>query len=76
MYAAYLSLTLHLYGLGACVIQRSVIWNKKLEKIKKFYDIDDDEQIICMIGVGNVDGEIDVPISHRIDIDEFYKYIK
>ncbi len=76
IFVGYLSLTLHLYGLGACIIQRPVIWNKSVDEIKKNYNIHADEQIVCMVGVGNVDGEIVVPISHRIDIDEFYKYIK
>lgn len=76
IYAGYLSLTLHAYGLGACIIQRPVVWNKAGEKIKKDFMIEADEQIICMIGVGNVDGKIFVPVSHRIEIEKFAKFIE
>lgn len=75
IYAGYLSLTLHLYGLGACIIQRPVIWNKKGEMLKKEFHIDEDEQIICMVGVGNINGKINVPISHRLNVDEIAKFI-
>ena len=75
IFAGYLSLTLHLYGLGACIIQRPVIWNENMEKLKKEFEIEDDEQIICMIGVGSIEGIIKVPISHKISIDEFAKFI-
>lgn len=76
IFAAYLSLTLHLYGLGACIIQRPVIWSKQWNSIRKKYNIPSDEQVICMIGVGNLEEKINVPISHRIDIDEFAKFIE
>ena len=75
IYAGYLSLTLHAYGLGACIIQRPVVYNTDIEKIKKEYDIEEDEQVICMIGVGNIEGKFNVPISHRLDISEFSKFI-
>lgn len=76
IYAGYLSLTLHAYGLGACIIQRPVIWNKNGEIIKKEYGICDDEQIICLLGVGNIDKKVIVPISHRISLDEFASFIE
>ena len=75
IFTGYLSLTLHAYGLGACIIQRSVVYNPKMEKIKKQFSIPGDEQVVCMIGVGNIEGKINVPTSHRIDIDEFSKFI-
>ncbi len=76
IYAGYLSLALHLYGLGSCTIQRPVIWNKNWENIRKEYNISDDEQIICMIGAGNIEGIIKVPVSNRISLDEFVRFIK
>jgi len=76
IFAAYLSLTLHLYGMGACIIQRPVIWNRTWEKLRKKYNIKEDEQIICMIGVGKLKDGVTVPISHRLDINEIVKFIK
>ena len=75
IFAGYLSLTLHLYGLGACVIQRPVIYNKKSEALKANLNIPKDEQIVCIIGVGNISGVINVPVSHRINLDEMLKFI-
>ena len=75
IFTGYLSLTLHLYGLGACIIQRPVIWNKDEEKIKRTFNIANDEQIVCMLGVGNIEGKINVPVSHRLNIEEFAKFI-
>ena len=46
IYIGYLSLTLHLYGIGACIVQRPVVWTKMWEKMKKSYCIPEDEQEI------------------------------
>ena len=74
MYAAYLSLTLHLYGFGACVVQREVIWNKKWNNIRKNLNISNDEQAICLLCVGNLKDNFNVPVSHRLEND-FFKFI-
>ena len=76
IYVGYLTLALHAYGLGSCVIQRPVIWNSNSQKLKKYYGIKDDEQIVCLLGVGNIEGHFSVPVSHRINIEEFAKIIK
>lgn len=76
IFAGYLSLTLHLYGLGSCIIQRPVIWTEEWEKTKKVYNIPDDEQVVCMLGVGNVIDEFFVPKSHRLSEENFANYIK
>ena len=76
IFCGYLSLTLHLYGLGSCIIQRPVIWNKKCQLIKKEYKIEDDEQIVCLLGVGNIEENTIVPISHRINTDNILKVIE
>lgn len=75
MYAAYLTLTLHLYGLGACVVQRSVIWNAEWEKNRKVFEIPEDEQLICCLAVGNLKDSCVVPISHRMQNDEMIKFL-
>lgn len=73
MFAAYLSLALHALGLGNCVIQRRVEWSKAWEDIKKRYNIPDDEQVICVIGVGNLKPTTKVPVSHRLPVEVIYK---
>ena len=67
IYAAYLTLTLHLYGLGACIIQRPVIWSKMTDKLAKDIGADRDEQIVCILAVGNLKESFKVPFSQRID---------
>ena len=69
IFAAYLSLTLHAYGLGACIVQRPVIWNEAWERVRLKMKIDEDEQAICILGVGNLKKDFDVPVSHRLDED-------
>lgn len=74
MYAAYLTLTLHAYGFGACVIQRDVTWNKHWDSLRKKLGISKDEQIICLVAVGNLKDTCRVPVSHRLDSDEIVKW--
>ena len=75
IYAAYLSLTLHLYGLGACIVQRPVIWSKEWEKIRKWALIEEDEQMICLLAVGDLKEQFVAPMSHRISSQEIIKFI-
>ena len=75
IFAAYLSLTLHTYGLGACIIQRAVVWTEEWEEIQKKYKIPLDEQAICVLGVGNLKDEFSVPVSHRFDIQNISTWI-
>ena len=75
IYAGYLSLTLHLYGLGACVIQRAVTYSKKWDKIRNNFNIPEDEQAICLLGVGNLKGAYKVPVSHRLENNEMIKFL-
>lgn len=75
MYAAYLSLTLHLYGLGACVVQRAVTYSKKWKDLRKKWRIPDDEQAICILSVGNLKQSYTVPISHRLQNNEMIKFL-
>ena len=76
IYAAYLSLTLHLYGLGACVVQRSVIWTKEWETLRIRLGIDSDEQLVVLLAVGNLKDAFEVPYSHRISGDCFARFIE
>lgn len=75
IYAAYLSLTLHAMQIGSCVIQRPVTQSKKWEEIRKMYKIAADEQIIMLIGIGNLKEETVVPVSYRLPYDALARYI-
>ncbi len=73
MFASYLSLSLHAYGIGACVIQRSLIENKLFKKFKEVYNISEDEQVVVMLGVGKIKEETTVPVSRRFDVCKIYR---
>ena len=76
IFAAYLSLTLHLYGMGACVIQRPLIWNTEWNTLRNYLKIEKDEQLVLMIAVGNLKEKCEVPISHRVNDEVMFKFIK
>lgn len=73
MYAAYLTLTLHLYGIGACVVQRPVFYTKQWNELRNKYNIAEDEQIICLLAIGNIKDTVKVPMSYRLDKDTLFK---
>ena len=68
IFAGYLSLALHSLGLGACVVQRSIRPNKVWLEFCEKNDIPADEQIICLLVVGNMKEETVVPLSKRFDV--------
>lgn len=76
IFTGYLSLTLHLYGLGACIIQRKVLWSKSWSQLQDEYCIPTDEQMVCMIAVGNLKDSFDVPLSHRLNDKEVCTFIE
>lgn len=75
IYAAYLSLTLHAYGLAACVVQRQVVWSKDWDAQRQQFGIPEDEQLIIMLAVGNMKEEFLVPVSHRLQNDKMIRFL-
>lgn len=74
-FAAYLSLALHAYKLGSCVIQRSVRATNQWKRFCQLNAIPQDEQIVVMLGVGNLKDEMTVPVSKRYDVDSIMKVL-
>lgn len=72
MFAAYLSLTLHAYGIAACTVQRSVSPNGQWDNFKKRNHIPDDEQIVVMLAIGTYKEETKVPVSKRFPVERVY----
>lgn len=75
IYAAYLTLTLHLYGIGACVVQRPVVWNAEWAQNRKVFGIPEDEQIVCLLAVGNLKESCKVPVSYRMKNEEMIRFL-
>ncbi len=69
IFAGYLSLALHASGMGACVIQRTPVWNSRWDQIRTELGIPADEQAICTLSVGNLKETTTVPVSHRLSVD-------
>ncbi|MDD3747068.1 MAG: nitroreductase family protein [Anaerostipes sp.] len=66
----YLTLTLEMFSIGACVLQRPVVYSKKWNEFKKKMNIPDDEQVIAFLGCGMLKEDYKVPISNRLKFDE------
>lgn len=76
MFAGYLSLALHTYGIAACTVQRSVSPNPLWDNFKKINDIPEDEQIVVMFAIGKYKKETKVPISKRFPVQKIYRELK
>lgn len=72
IFAGYLSLALHAYKIGACIVQRGIRYTKQWEEFAKANGIPGDEQIVCMIGIGCLKDTTTVPISKRFDTDKIF----
>lgn len=75
IFAAYLSITLEIYNIGCCIIQRPLLYDKNWSKLSRSLGIPDDEKIVCCIGIGNKKLNYKVPVSHRYNYDEIVKHI-
>lgn len=73
IFAGYLSLALHLYKIGSCIVQRSIEENDNWKAFRRIHNIEDDEQIVCVIAIGKMKRKTKVPISHRYSIESIYR---
>lgn len=73
MYAAYLTLSLHALGIGACTVQRSLFPDSTFRDFCKKFGIPEDEQIVVMLGIGMMKDNIKVPISQRYPLEKIYR---
>lgn len=71
VFAAYLTLALQTEGLGACFVQRTL----SLSAANNSLGIPEDEQIVCLVAVGNLKDKYTVPQSYRLSTDNIVKYI-
>lgn len=70
IFAGYLTLALQSVGVGACVIQRALLHNKKWTEVAAALGIPGDEQVVLMIGTGMPKDSYTVPISKRLPLNE------
>lgn len=71
IFIGYLSLALHVYGIGACIIRKDLVveteYNNKVRSVCK---IPKQEKLIIEIAVGNFDDDIEVPLSKRKNVED------
>lgn len=75
IFAGYLDLALHSLGVGACVVQRSLRPNDEWKTFCETHSISLDEQIICMLVVGQLKEETVVPVSKRFNTDSILRFL-
>lgn len=76
IFAGYLSLALHAYKIGACVIQRPLRPTKQWTDFRKKNNIPEDEQVICILGIGNMKKATTVPVSYRYPIEKIFRELE
>ena len=76
IFAGYLSLSLHLYGIGSCVYRKQLYGKRPYnEEMRKKCNISDDEMIILELQFGYYKKEFKVPVSNRHAPDDIITFI-
>lgn len=75
VFASYLTLSLEAFGIGCCFIQRPIVPDQKWIEVAKRLNISKDEQIVCVLGIGNLKESYKVPLSYRLPFETLVKYI-
>jgi len=77
IFAGYLSLTLHLYGIGSCIYRKQLYGHHEYnEQMRKKCSIPDDEMIMLELRFGYYKDEFKVPVSNRHNADDVTKYVE
>ena len=76
IFAGYLSLTLHLYGIGSCIYRKQLYGHHEYnELMRKKCNIPNDEMIMLELRFGYYKDGFKVPVSNRYNADDVIKYI-
>lgn len=73
IFVGTLELTLHSKGIASCVIQRPLVRSKDIVAFRDHFDIPDNEEVICMVGLGMYPDEFFAPSSARLPLEEILK---
>ncbi len=76
IFAGYLSLALTVVGIGSCVIRKSMVYNKTIEKLKEGLCIPQNEKIIIEIAVGNYKDRFKIAYSNRKNLSDLVQVIR
>lgn len=77
IFAGYLSLTLHLYGIGSCVYRKQLYGHHSYnEEMRKKCNIPKDEMIMIELRFGYYKDNFIVPVSNRNSAENIVSFIK
>lgn len=77
IFAGYLSLTLHLYGIGSCIYRKQLYGHHEYnETMRKKCNIPKDEMIILELRFGYYKDKFKVPVSNRHLADDIITFIQ
>ena len=76
IFAGYLSLALHLYGIGSCVYRKQLYGHHPYnDEMRKKCNIQNDEMIMLELHFGYYKDEFIVPVSNRHRIDDIVSFV-
>lgn len=75
IFAGYLQLALHLYGIGSCIIRKQLYGNK-LKEIYRRLNIPQEEKIIIELKIGYYKESFRAAVSNRMNADDIIRYEK
>ena len=76
IFAGYLSLTLHLYNIGSCIMRKDLVIQTNYNKsVKELCSIPKNEKLILELAVGNYNSPFIAPISNKQNAENLVKII-
>ena len=77
IFAGYLTLSLHLYGIGSCVIRKDLVCDTQFNNaVRAECNIPKDEKLILELAIGYYKSENNVPYSNRHKSTEIISFVK
>ena len=77
IFAGYLSLSLHLYGIGSCVFRKQLYGKDTYnEEMRKKCNIPKDEIIVLELHFGYYKDKFKVPVSNRHSVNEIVSFVE
>lgn len=76
IFSAYLTLTLHTFGIGSCIYRKELVCPSEYNvKVKQACGFSDNEQLILELRIGNYADETVAAYSNRLNVKQILKYL-
>lgn len=76
IFTAYLTLTLHTFGIGSCIYRKDLVCPSEYnDKVKRACGFPDNEQLILELRIGNYAEETIAAYSNRLNVEQIIKYL-